>query len=135
MSRVFSDLELAYLSDGRRLGRLATVGRDGTPHVTPVGMYSIDAERGTVDITGRDFARTKKFRDVRRSGHAALVVDDVLPPWRPRGVEVRGTAEAIDGEEPRIRLYPSRVVSWGLSAAAAPARSGPRVAAHTLLRP
>ena len=37
---VFSEAELAYLEGGRRLARIATVGRDGTPHVVPVGMWS-----------------------------------------------------------------------------------------------
>jgi len=111
---VFTPAELEYLGGGRRLGRVATVGRDGTPHVTPVGMWSYNRELGTIDIRGRDLGRTKKFRDVTRSGRAAIVIDDVLPPWRPRGIEVRGTAEAISGPEPLIRLHPDRVVSWGL---------------------
>ncbi len=109
----FTDDELEFLR-GRRLARVATVGADGTPHVTPVGMYGVDAASGAIDITGRDFSQTKKFRDVRRSGHAAIVIDEVLPPFQPRGIEVRGNAEAIDGPQPVIRLYPRRVRSWGL---------------------
>ena len=108
----FADSELAYLLGERRLARLATVGSDGTPHVTPVG-WTYNAELDTIDIGGRDFTRTKKFRDVRRSGRAAVVIDDVLPPWRPRGVEVRGRAEAVDEPSPVIRIHPDRVVSWG----------------------
>jgi pyridoxamine 5'-phosphate oxidase family protein len=38
MSSFFTDAEVAYLHSERRLARLATVGPDGTPHVTPVGM-------------------------------------------------------------------------------------------------
>lgn len=90
----FSEAELEYLTGERRLGRLATVGPDGMPHVAPVG-WSYNAELGTIEIGGLDFARTKKFRDVARNGRAAIVIDDVLPPWRPRGVEVRGEAEAL----------------------------------------
>jgi pyridoxamine 5'-phosphate oxidase family protein len=62
-------------------------------------------------------AKSKKFRDVADSGRAAFVVDDVLSksPWRVRGVEVRGRAEAVDGERPFIRIHPERIVSWGLS--------------------
>ena len=92
---VYTEAELAYLQGERRLAHVATVGKDGTPHVTPVGMWSIDPGSGVVEVTGHSFAATKKFRDVARSGRAAIVVDDVLPPWRPRGVEVRGHAEAI----------------------------------------
>jgi pyridoxamine 5'-phosphate oxidase family protein len=51
-----------------------------------------------------------------------LVIDDVLPPWRPRCVMVRGEAEALDeaasadGEPlgPIIRIHPRQVISWGL---------------------
>jgi pyridoxamine 5'-phosphate oxidase family protein len=113
---VFTEAELRYPAGGRQLGRLATVGADGTPHVVPVG-YRYNPEHDTVDIGGRDPAATKHFRDVRRSGRAAIVVDDVLPPWRPRAVEVRGRAEAIDGDRAFIRIHPDRVVSWGLGGA------------------
>ena len=110
----FTGEELRYLTGERRLARLATVGKDGTPHVTPVG-WTYNTELGTIDIGGHDMANTKKYRDVRRTGRAAVVIDDVLPPWRPRGIEVRGRAEAINGERPLIRIHPERIVSWGIS--------------------
>jgi pyridoxamine 5'-phosphate oxidase family protein len=110
---VFTEAELDYLRTERRLGRLATVGPDGMPHIAPVGWH-LDPDADTILITGRDFATTKKFRDVANTGRAAIVIDDVLPPWQPRGVEVRGRATAIDGAEPRIQIQPTRIVSWGL---------------------
>jgi pyridoxamine 5'-phosphate oxidase family protein len=118
---VFSDAEIDYLGS-QRLGRLATVGRDGMPHVVPV-TFRYNADADSIDIGGHDFAKRKKFRDVRRTGMAALVVDDVLPPWRPRAVEVRGEAITLgiggkaimEGfDDPIIRIKPTRIVSWGL---------------------
>ena len=109
----FSDAELAYLNSERRLARIATVGQDGTPHVVPVG-WTYNPDQDTIDVGGRDFAATKKFRDVARNPRAAIVIDDVLPPWQPRGVEVRGRAEALDGPQPMVRIHPERIVSWGL---------------------
>jgi pyridoxamine 5'-phosphate oxidase family protein len=113
---VFSQAELAYLTDTRRLARVATVGKDGTPHVVPVGVWSYNAEHDSIDIGGHDFDHTKKYRDVQRSGRAAIVVDDLasVDPWRARGVEVRGPAEAVSEPRPMIRIRPGRVVSWGL---------------------
>jgi pyridoxamine 5'-phosphate oxidase family protein len=118
---VFSDAEIDYLGS-QRLGRLATVGRVGMPHVVPVAFrYNPDVD--AVDIGGHHFAERKKFRDVQRTGMAALVVDDVLPPWRPRAVEVRGEAITLDiggkaimegFDDPIIRIKPTRIVSWGL---------------------
>lgn len=117
----FTAAELDYLRSESRLARLATVGPDGMPHVTPVGWSLTPV--GTVEISGRDFAATKKFRDVRRTAVAAVVIDDVLPPWQPRGIEIRGRAEAIDGPEPRIRIHPERIVAWGLGDGRRSARS------------
>jgi pyridoxamine 5'-phosphate oxidase family protein len=109
----FTDEEVAYMTGERRLGRIATVGADGMPHVVPVG-WSYNRELDTIDVGGSNFAATKKFRDVARSGRAAIVIDDVVPPWQPRGIEVRGRAEALDAEPPMIRIVPDRVRSWGL---------------------
>jgi pyridoxamine 5'-phosphate oxidase family protein len=117
----FSDAELDYLGS-QRLGRLATVGNDGLPHVVPVAFrYNPDAD--SIDVGGHEFAKRKKFRDVKRTGVAALVVDDVLPPWQPRAVEVRGEAITLETggkaimegfDDPIIRIMPRRIVSWGL---------------------
>ena len=60
---VFREAELRYLAGGRQLGRIATVGADGTPHVVPVA-WIYNAVRGTIDIGGNELERTKKFRDV-----------------------------------------------------------------------
>lgn len=122
---VFREAELNYLRGGRQLGRLATVGADGTPHVVPVG-WIYNAARDTIDISGIDLERSKKFRDIVRSGRAAIVIDDLesVDPWRPRGVEVRGRGEAIALPTPLIRIHPERIVSWGLE----PARSARTVA-------
>jgi pyridoxamine 5'-phosphate oxidase family protein len=112
---VFTEAELAYLGGGRQLGRIATVGEGGTPHVVPVG-WIYNAARDTIDVGGHELERTKKFRDVARSGRVAIVIDDLatVDPWRPRGIEVRGRGEAIAMPTPLIRIHPERIVSWGL---------------------
>ena len=120
---VFSKDELDYLAD-RRLGRLATIGPDGLPHVVPLG-WGYNPALDTIDVGGRDLARTRKFRNVKANPKVALVIDDVLPPWRPRCVMVRGEAEALeeatsaDGERlgSIIRIHPTQVISWGLDEA------------------
>jgi pyridoxamine 5'-phosphate oxidase family protein len=114
---VFREGELAYMTGGRQLGRIATVGADGTPHVVPVG-WIYNAVRDTIDVGGHELERTKKFRDVARTGRAAIVIDDLAStePWRPRGIEIRGRAEAIALPTPLIRIHAERIVSWGLEA-------------------
>ena len=114
----FSEAELAYLLGERRLGRLATADASGQPHVVPVG-WSYNAELGTIDVSGRRFAATRKYRNARANPRAAFVVDDVLPPWHPRCVTVQGVAETVEapaGGEALLRIHPRSIVSWGLEA-------------------
>jgi pyridoxamine 5'-phosphate oxidase family protein len=122
---VFTEKEIEYLEE-QRLGRLATVDAEGRPHVVPVA-FRYNEEYGALDIGGHNFAKSKKFRDVGKTGRAAFVVDDVLPPWRTRGVEVRGRAEVRseggreimeDFAEEMIRIFPRRIVGWGIDSGA-----------------
>lgn len=117
----FTQKEIEYLKS-QRLGRLATVNEAGEPHVVPVG-YRYNAQLDTIDIGGANMSKSRKFRDATQQGHVAFVVDDVLPPWVPRGVEIRGRAETIvaagqqtfaGGFPEIIRIHPSRIVGWGL---------------------
>ena len=125
----FYDKEVEYLRE-QILGRIATVNPDGQPHVVPVG-FRYNAETGTIDIGGHNLERTRKFRDASAHPQVAFVVDDLLTtnPWRPRGLEIRGTARVFtEGGErigpgfggPWIRITPQRVISWGLDADSQP---------------
>ncbi|MDR3546636.1 MAG: PPOX class F420-dependent oxidoreductase [Candidatus Limnocylindrales bacterium] len=118
---VFSVIEREYL-DGQRLGRLATVGADGAPHVVPVS-FAYNGSLDTIDIGGHALADSKKWRDIGRDPRVAFVIDDLLPPWRPRMVEIRGQASRLgDGgaslgpgfADELIRITPTRIVSFGL---------------------
>jgi pyridoxamine 5'-phosphate oxidase family protein len=112
---VFREAELQYLAGGRQLGRIATVGADGTPHVVPVA-WIYNAARDAIDIGGQQLEQTKKFRDVARTERAAIVIDDLAStdPWHPRGIEIRGRGEAIALPTPLIRIHRERIVCWGL---------------------
>jgi pyridoxamine 5'-phosphate oxidase family protein len=112
---IFTEAERAYMVGGRQLGRIATVGRDGTPHVVPVA-WIYNAVRDVIDIGGHALEETKKFRDVARTGRVAFVIDDIADTgtWHPRGIEIRGRGEAIALPTVLIRIHPERIVSWGL---------------------
>ncbi len=119
----FSQAEIAYLKS-QMLGRLATVGPNGKPHVVPVA-FRYNPELDTIDIGGHDFAQRKKYRDVQKQPQVAFVVDDVasVNPWHARGIEIRGKAEILTaggntirpGFDPEMfRIKAERVVSWGI---------------------
>ena len=77
---------------------------------------------------------TRKFANVATTPFASLVVDDLVSrdPWTVRGIEIRGRAEALHGQEPRnsysspdiIRIHPTRIISWGLDPES-PGHAGP----------
>ena len=116
--------QISYLAS-QRLGRIATTGSDGKPHVVPTS-FRYNPELGTVDVGGYHVDTTKKYRDVLANPFAAIVVDDLVSvdPWTPRMLEIRGRAEAIgDGGsalfgrgfgEAFIRIYPDKINSFGL---------------------
>jgi len=106
------------------LGRIATAGADGKPHVVPTS-FRYNADLGTVDCGGLHVATTKKYRDVQANGWAAIVVDDLvsMDPWTPRMLEIRGRAEAVPSGgsalrpgfgEAFIRIHPEKVNSFGI---------------------
>ena len=86
------------------------------PKKVPVA-WIYNAARDAIEIGGSELERSKKFRDVARTGRAAIVIDDLAStdPWRPRGIEVRGRAEALAMPTALIRIHPERIVSWGLA--------------------
>jgi pyridoxamine 5'-phosphate oxidase family protein len=99
---VFTDLELEFLRS-QRIGRLATVGPTGWPHVVPV-MYALDdAGAFEFDVDG------VKLRNLAAEPRAAIVIDAMGPK---RGVTVQGRAELIGPE--RARLKGVHKFSWGL---------------------
>jgi pyridoxamine 5'-phosphate oxidase family protein len=121
----FTAEELEYLG-GNRLGRLATIAPDGYPQNNPVG-FTINKELGTVDIGGHAMGASRKFHSVQANPKVSFVVDDIasVQPWRVRGVEIRGEAEALSGLDPVrpgfgaeiIRIHPKRIRAWGLDEA------------------
>jgi pyridoxamine 5'-phosphate oxidase family protein len=121
---VFTPEEIEYMQ-GQRLGRLATVNPQGHPQNSPVG-FRYNPELDVIEIGGRFMSRSKKFRNLSKNPYVAFVIDDVLPPWKPRAVEIRGVAEALptggkdffgpdyEADEGLIRIKPVQIISWGL---------------------
>jgi pyridoxamine 5'-phosphate oxidase family protein len=120
----FTEKELEYLK-GQKLGRLATINSAGQPQIAPVG-FRYNAELDAIDIGGRFMSKSKKYRNILKNPQVAFVVDDVLPPWQVRGVEIRGSAEAVStggkqifgenyqADEAIIRITPAQIIGWGL---------------------
>ncbi|MGH7776102.1 MAG: pyridoxamine 5'-phosphate oxidase family protein [Candidatus Dormibacterales bacterium] len=98
----WSAAELQFLRE-QRLGRLATVGPSGWPHVMPV-MYQL-SDDGSLEFD----ADGVKLRNLGLEPRTALVIDAGGPR---RGIAVQGRARIVGHE--RAMLIPERRFTWGL---------------------
>lgn len=87
----------AFLSEGTRTGKLATVRADGRPHVAPI-WFVLDGE-DLVFMTG---AETVKGKSLRRDPRVALSVDLEQPPYG--FVLVEGRVEISEDLEEMLPL-------------------------------
>jgi tRNA (cmo5U34)-methyltransferase len=71
----FKQHEIDYLRRAD-LGRLATIGRNGTPQNSPVG-FTYNEQLGTIDIAGYQMSRSQKYRNIATNDRVAFVVDDI----------------------------------------------------------
>jgi PPOX class probable F420-dependent enzyme len=90
------DERRAFLSAGTRTGVLSTVRKDGRPHAAPI-WFVLDGDIA-VFTTGRD---TVKGRNLRRTGQAALTVDEAAPPFS--FVSITGHVEISDDLDDLLR--------------------------------
>jgi len=79
----------SFLLDRIRTGKLATVRKDGRPHVVPV-WFELDGD--TIVFT--TWHQTVKAANIRRDLRVCLCIDDETPPFD--FVQIEGTAELIN---------------------------------------
>jgi PPOX class probable F420-dependent enzyme len=65
-----------FLLRGTKTGKLATVRRDGRPHVVPI-WYDLDGD-AVIFTTGGE---SLKYKNMKRDPRVSLTVDDQTPPY------------------------------------------------------
>lgn len=97
MARAMEDAERRDFLLGRpRTAMLATVRRDGRPHLAPI-WFVLDGD-DVVFTTGAD---TVKGRAIRRNPHVSIGVDDPEPPFA--FVRIDGEAEVSEDLDDMLR--------------------------------
>lgn len=85
----FTDEQRAFLLHGTRTGKLATMRKDGRPHVVPV-WFDLDGDTLVLTTGGKSV----KAGNIRRDARVCLCVDDETPPYAY--IQVEGTASLLD---------------------------------------
>ncbi|HEV2759864.1 MAG TPA: PPOX class F420-dependent oxidoreductase [Acidimicrobiales bacterium] len=92
----------AFIEDPVRPALLATVRRDGRPHLAPIWI-DLDDEGCVVFTTGAD---TVKGRAIRAEPRVAICVDDDQPPFSY--VLIEGTAE-VSADLEQMLVWATRI--------------------------
>jgi PPOX class probable F420-dependent enzyme len=136
-----SDDEVAALLDEGRRVQVATLNRDGTPHLVPLSYVMVDGRLALwTDPASKKIANLRRdpritcvvelgahfaeFRAVQLTGRAELVDDPdtslrvgvalflrSVPPGTDEA-PVRAAAEAMAAERVAVFVEPTRTVSW-----------------------
>lgn len=94
-----TDAELAgFLEAGHNL-QVATLGRDGAPHLTTVWYAMHDGL-----ILFETYGKSQKVMNLRRDPRIAVLVEDGTTYDQLRGVSINGTAELIEENPRRTQL-------------------------------
>ncbi len=107
----FNEKESTFLKE-QRLGRIATVSSSMQPHVVPVA-FEFDGKY--IYFGGWNLKNSLKFKNILQNNKVSFVVDDLVSvkPWTPRGIEIRGIAEILRGND-YVKIVPLKKSSWGL---------------------
>jgi PPOX class probable F420-dependent enzyme len=88
--RMSDDEQAAFLRDNPKCA-LATIDKDGFPHVVAMGFYVAD---GAFWMTS--YAKAQKVLNIRRNPQVGLMIETGSAYSELRGVMVRGTCELIE---------------------------------------
>jgi PPOX class probable F420-dependent enzyme len=91
---VLADPLLRELLGERLVAVLATVGRDGLPHLTPV-WFADDGDAIAIATA----SASRKVRNVERDARAGLVLHDSRPGFEVCGVSMTGRVTLVAGAE------------------------------------
>jgi PPOX class probable F420-dependent enzyme len=94
-----SEAEIADFLAGAHNLQVATLGKDGAPHLTTVWFA---VHEGT--ILFETYGKAQKVVNLRRDPRIAVLAEDGKSYGELRGVSINGRAEIIDEDPERTRL-------------------------------
>ena len=96
MPKMDHDAAMRFLVEKPRTAKLATVRKDGRPHVAPI-WFDLDGDT----IVFMTWHQSVKGLNIQRDPRVCLIVDDEAPPFAY--VQVEGTATLLNDAEAQAR--------------------------------
>jgi PPOX class probable F420-dependent enzyme len=94
------DEVLEFLASGARVLQVATIGRDGSPHLAPMWFVIDDGK-----VVFRSFTKSQKIVNLRRDPRITVLVESGETYDSLRGVMIRGRATLIDDPAYVLEIY------------------------------
>ena len=102
-----SDAEIDEFIHGRRTMNIATIGKDGRPHLVAMWYGFLDGSPSF-----ETYAKSQKVLNLRRDPRITCLVEEGQAYEELRGVELIGTAEVIEDEAPLMEVARSVVARY-----------------------
>ena len=91
---------LEFLSEGRKVLQVATIGKDGMPHLAPM-WYVMDGDR----IVFRSFTKSQKIVNLLRDPRLSVLTEEGDSYAELRGLSIRANAELISDPSYIVETY------------------------------
>ena len=129
-----SDAEIARFLEGCQSLNVATLDKDGAPHLTTLWFATLDG-----NILFETYGASQKVANLRRDPRIAVLCEQGMTYEQLRGVSVQGRAEIVDSGD-RLETLMARIIDRnhpGLSpeALAAQARAMSRKRVVVVIHP
>ena len=90
MIRMTEEEALEFIESQKSL-QVATINKDGTPHLSTLWFDLVDGE-----IVFETFTKSQKIKNLQRDNRISCLLEDGLVYEKLRGVQINGVAELVD---------------------------------------
>ncbi|MBV9815684.1 MAG: pyridoxamine 5'-phosphate oxidase family protein [Alphaproteobacteria bacterium] len=126
--RLTPEEQAAFLREHRKAA-LATIGKDGFPHIVAMNFVARD---GAFYMTS--YGKAQKVLNIRRDPKVALMVEAGANYAELRGVMIRGQCEIIEGTEAVRGVFAAMAEARGTRTAERPRGSGDSTPKRVVLK-
>jgi PPOX class probable F420-dependent enzyme len=89
-----------FLSEGARTVQVATLGKDGSPHLAPMWFVVMEGK-----VVFRSFTKSQKIVNLVRDPRISILVEAGAAYAELQGVMIRGTATLVTDPDYVLKVY------------------------------